>query len=534
MTGLLLLAGTASAQRVQQPSGSLVVDPQQGATPRPLPPSPSLPPVTNTPAPTAPVAPSTLTIPSMPVNTIPRGMPVEPAAQPVPRLGGPQQNGRGLPVPSGDPLRIDPGTDPVLRIARTQTSLAAFQQAIGAAVQRNPELDEVNAQFDEADAARREARARAMPTADLSISSFKIIDRAFSNDPRNILERSRPSERTDATARLQQPIVDFGASLARIRAGEARLESARAEIEDTGTQIALRAVSAWYTVYGYRVLVGLAEAFTASQRALRVSIEERVEQGAAAPGDVAQVDSYIASADAQRADFQRQLVGAEAQYAAVIGTPPPADLARAPVPPLDGIVRGTLSADTDKLPAVRAAELRANAARFDARALKSERLPQLSAGIDAGRYGVFETANDYDVRGSVTLSMRLGGGAAERVDQAQARAARADARLRRTRIEVQRDAEIALSDVVALEDAQDALESNYIASRRSRDVLFERFRVSRGTLFDLLATESNYFGVAARYIQSMIELDTARYALLARTGRLLPVLGIAPSALENR
>lgn len=537
VAGLLLLAGTASAQRVEPPSGSLVVDPQQGATPRPLPPSPSLPPVTATPVPTAPVAPTTLTIPSMPVNTTPRGVPIEQATPSVPRSVGPQntvQNPRGLPVPSGDPLRIDPGADPVLRIARTQTSLAAFQQAITQAVQRNPELGEVNAQFDEADAARREARARAMPTADLSISSFKIIDRAFSNDPRNILERSRPSERTDATARLQQPIVDFGASLARIRAGEARLESARAEIEDTGTQIALRAVSAWYTVYGYRVLVGLAEAFTASQRALRVSIEERVEQGAAAPGDVAQVDSYIASADAQRADFQRQLVGAEAQYAAVIGTPPPADLARAPVPPLDGIVRGTLSADTDKLPAVRAAELTASAARLDARALKSERLPQLSAGIDAGRYGVFETANDYDIRGSVTLSMRLGGGAAERVDQAQARAARADARLRRTRIEVQRDAEIALSDVVALEDAQDALESNYIASRRSRDVLFERFRVSRGTLFDLLATESNYFGVAARYIQSMIELDTARYALLARTGRLLPTLGIVPSALEIR
>ena len=82
-----------------------------------------------------------------------------------------------------------------------------------------------------------------------------------------------------------------------------------------------------------------------------------------------------------------------------------------------------------------------------------------------------------------------------------ARADGADARLRRTRIEA---------------------------------LLAERFRVSRGTLFDLLATDNNYFGVATRFIQTTIELDTARYALLARTGRLLPALNIQPAALDLR
>ena len=106
--------------------------------------------------------------------------------------------------------------------------------------------------------------------------------------------------------------------------------------------------------------------------------------------------------------------------------------------------------------------------------------------------------------------------------------------MRRTRLDSQRDAEIALADVAALQDAQTAIEANYLASRRARDVLAERFRVSRGTLFDLLASQSNYFGVAARYVQTVIELDTARYALLARTGRLLPALGIQPAALEPR
>ena len=530
------LAATPAAARQSPtlPQGSLIVDPQQGATPRPLPPSPSLPRTPGSPPMTMPATPAIdRSVPSLVIA------PLSPTSvRDAPRYDArtpsrPAEPG-GLPVPGGDPLNIDPASDPILRLAHTEAPMPLFQQAIAAAVARNPALDEGIAQVDEAEAARQEAKARVLPVADLSISTFQVIDRQFSNDPNNVLERSRPRNRTDGLIRVQQPIIDFGAGLARIRAGQARLDAARSMVEDTGTRIALQAVAAWYNVYGYRVLVRLGETFTASQRELRGDIEQRIRQGAAAPADIAQVDSYIASSGAQLADFRRQLAGAEAQYAAIVGAAPSSDLARAPVPVLADVGAAMLANDTDGLPVVRAARLGVAAARADVRALKSDRLPQLSAGIDAGRYGIIETARDYDLRGSVTLSLRLGGGASQRIDQAEARADGADARLRRTRIEAQRDAEIALADVTALREAQTAIESNYLASRRSRDLLAERFRVSRGTLFDLLATNSNYFGVATRFVQTMIELDIARYSLLARTGRLLPMLSIKSATLEPR
>lgn len=528
------VASAAAAQVTTAPRGSLVVDPQQGATPRPLPPSPTLPtataPVSPAPAPTLPAT----TGPLPPVLTTPA--PVRsPAARSVPLQAPPRRSSEGgLPTPGGDPLRIDPATDPVLSLARSATELAPFRAAIADAVRRNPALDEAAAQVEEADAVRDEARARRAPTVEASVSTFRVLSRAFSNDPDNVLERSRPRRRTDGLIRIQQPLVDFGASRNRIRAGDARLEAARAGVEDSGTRVALAGVSAWYQVYGLRALVRLATAFASDQRDLREALQDRVRQGAAAPADIAQVDGYIASADAQVADFRRQLISAEAQYAAVIGSAPAADLGRAPVPALDGIARGTLDDDTERLPAVRAARSGAEAARSEARAVRSDLLPQLTAGIDAGRYGIIETDRDYDVRGNLNLSMRVGGGAAQRARQAVARADGADARFRRVRIEALRDAEIALADVAALEEAEAAIRANYIAGRQSRDVLAERFRVARGTLFDLLGAESNYFGVAARYLQTVIELDSARYALLARTGRLLPALGIDPATLEPR
>ncbi|MDQ4088201.1 MAG: TolC family protein, partial [Pseudomonadota bacterium] len=95
------------------------------------------------------------------------------------------------------------------------------------------------------------------------------------------------------------------------------------------------------------------------------------------------------------------------------------------------------------------------------------------------------------------------------------------------------DEAIAWSDVRALEQQLEAIEAAYIASRRSRDVIAERFRAARGTLFDVVAAEDAYFEAATSYIQSLTELDAARYILLSRTGRLLEVLRIDADQLRG-
>ncbi|MBY0618536.1 MULTISPECIES: TolC family protein, partial [Sphingomonadales] len=111
-------------------------------------------------------------------------------------------------------------------------------------------------------------------------------------------------------------------------------------------------------------------------------------------------------------------------------------------------------------------------------------------------------------------------------DQAAARAMADGARADRVRDEALREASIAASDVRALEEQLVALRNNYVAARISRDVLTERFRVARGSLFDVLSAEDAFFATATAYIQGIVDLDLARYVLLARTGGLLPALGL--------
>lgn len=449
-------------------------------------------------------------------------------------LGAPAPAQAPLPVASGRPMDIDFAADPVLRLRLEAAGYEQFRATIAAAVERHPGTAETTALEDQAIAVLDEAREARRPTVDATVTSYRIISREFSNDPGNIIERSRPDQRTDAILSVQQLLFDFGASNRRIAAAGARLRAAGADTEAAADRVALNAVAAWYDVFGYRALVGLTRAFIDSQRELRAAVEIRIREGVSAEGDLARVDSYIAQAQTRLARFQRLLANAEARYTELIGTAPPAGLERAPVPEQPAETAEFAALASQEAPAVRSAEALADAARQEARAARADTLPQLSAGVDAGRYGVFETERDYDIRGRLALRYRLfGGGVRPRAEQQAARARAADARAGRVREEAARDAAIAWADVRALEQQLEALEDAYIASRRSRDVIVERFRVARGTLFDVVAAEDAYFEAATSYIQALTELDAARYILLSRTGRLLEVLAIEPDRLRE-
>jgi len=447
-------------------------------------------------------------------------------AQPVP--------GPALPPPSTDPMQIDFARDPVLRLSRTQASPDFFRATIDAAVERHPSTQEAAALTSEARYVVDEANERRKPSIDMTVTSYKVIARKFSNDPQNIIERSRPDQRTDATLSVSQTIFDFGAGADRVLAAGARLRAAAADAEANADQVALSSIAAWYDVFAYRALVGLTEDFVRNQEELRAAVEERIRQGVSAPGDTARVESYLASAQTRLAGFRRQLANAEARYTELVGTPSPANLQRAPVATLPNISRDAASLKAMSGPQARSAQAQADSARQEARATKADRFPQIGVGIDAGRYGVFENATDYDIRGRITMRQRLFGGTEARLAESQARARSADARASRIRDEAARDASIAWSDVAALEDQLKAMEASYIASRRSRDVLVERFINARGNLFDVVAAEDSYFETATAYIRALSELDAARYVLLSRTGGLLAELGIDPEKVGGR
>ena len=58
----------------------------------------------------------------------------------------------------------------------------------------------------------------------------------------------------------------------------------------------------------------------------------------------------------------------------------------------------------------------------------------------------------------------------------------------------------------------------------------QRFRVTRGTLLDLMNAEDTYFQIALTYIQAVTQRDAQKLVLLQREGQLLRFFGLGTMA----
>ncbi len=432
------------------------------------------------------------------------------------------------PLPSDDPMRIDFSDDPVLGFAQSGASADAFRAIINRAIESHASVQRAAASERQAAGAVQEAHAGRLPDVSLQMAYNRRLASGFSNSFDTLVERSRPIGRTDATMVVNERLFDFGATTRRIQGAQARRDQAQANVDGAREDLALDVIATWYDLAAYRALVELAEAMVQSRRGIRAAVEERIVQGVSAQGDLARVDVYIGRVASRLAQLRGEVASAEARYRETTGLSAPARIER---PTLSFRLPTTVeearlaSANT---PEVRAAKAQERAAGADWRAVRAENLPSLSAQVNAGRYGVFENDRNYDVRGQLVLSHQLfGGGGGARKTQAHEQFRGAQATADQISGEAERDAESAFVTLASYDEQVRALGETYMASRRSRDLMYSRFRNLRGTLFDVLITEDEYFDSATAYLTTVSQRDAQKLALLRRCGTLLDGLGIA-------
>ena len=432
-----------------------------------------------------------------------------------------------LPEPVTSPLDIDFAGDPVLGLANSAADPETFRAIVVAALEDSPRTREADAQTRAAEARVIEARSGLLPVIDANVASFHTLDRQFTNDPQNLIERSRPRDRTDFTLQLAQPIFNFGSALATTRAASARLRAAGFQREARAGEVAGEMVIAWTQVFGYQALERLYDGFLAAQDGLDEAIDRRIAQGVSAEGDRSRVASLRAQGAVQLAQARRQLASAEARFEQLSGFAAPQRLMRPPLlDPMEmSLDYAQLSAQD--IPQVRSYESLAEARLQEAKAARARRLPNVTSRVDFGRYGFLQDKIDYDLRGTINIGWRFfGGGVWARARAAGADADAAVALADSVREEAARDAAIAWSDVEALEAEVAALDDAYRAARQSRDIVVARFGALRGSLFDVADAQGVYLNAASSYIRSLAELDAARYILILRTGRMTELLDI--------
>jgi adhesin transport system outer membrane protein len=427
-----------------------------------------------------------------------------------------------LAVLAAAPLAAAPADDALLArlAARPAADLPARLRIAADAL---PLVGEATADVAIADAQARQARSRLFPTLGLDLTSADTIARDFDR-PTTAFERLVPLRRTDAIGSINQLLLDWGATSARIRASRTARDGVTAQRDATRVDAIVALVGTWHEAIAAELTLDLANAHAQRLQQIAQGVGARAAAGADSAADQARAEAAAAAAVAVRADFARRDAIARARLAELFGAGP-LHPERAPLPP-DAAGEGAV---LPQLVAARADVRAREAARSAARA---DRLPRLETRVSGSAFDLTGTGRpDYDVRATVTLTTRFstGGAEAARVAELDANATRARQSEARIAAEVARQRAEAEAERDALAAALPARRTAYADAARARDLFAARFAAARGTLFDLLAAEREVLDAALALTEAELRLDVARWLLLARAGTLLDVIDGAPT-----
>ncbi|MFO0744430.1 MAG: TolC family protein [Myxococcota bacterium] len=326
------------------------------------------------------------------------------------------------------------------------------------------------------------------------------------------------ANQVDFDVSVSVPILDL-AQWGRIDAADTGIRAEEAGARARVSDVERAVVKAYAELVGNVALVEAGRVAEAAALAARDVTKARLDAGfgddAALPradAEVANARAAIAAASQGEADARRRL---GTLTGLVVDGPVGAledDLAAEPA-------LATWLADLDGLPAVRAAQLRVDAARQRADAESLGYVPRLDARVaervtNANGFG----KNDSFSAGftaSWALDRRIGA----RVDAEGAAAEAARVELDAAR----EDARAAVVDAWhAVESARARADAALVAARaqaKARDVIRARFAAGKGTQLELTTAERDAFQADVARVQALSDLAWARAELRIRAGR---------------
>ena len=411
-----------------------------------------------------------------------------------------------------------------------------FRAEVRNAVGRHPAYHAQAADLEQASAIRRRERAALYPQISTRFSGDYALKRDFAADTDNVLEALRPREQFVGAISASQLVYDGGATFQRIKSARARDAETRNAISVRINDLSLAALAAYHDLLTHQAMIALGDAFVRRHQEILDNVVERERLGAGSTADVTQTRARLASAMARVAEIRESGQLAEIRYIEFFKDEPGL-LAR---PVFDRLAVATrdraISAAMEAHPEIAAAAARAAASRADFKAAKGARRPEVRVSVDAVKYDLFDSGDDFDVRAGVNLNYNLFSGGARGADisVARARARQENFNAEQVKQEIARDAAMAFERREGAQARLGALETAVINHDRTRELVLERYRVARGDLIDVLQAENDYFEAGAAYLTGLANRDMAIYGLMEHTGDLLRFFSPQPEYNDIR
>ena len=415
-----------------------------------------------------------------------------------------------------------------------QTSRNSFQQLIRRAVARHPAFHAQVATLAEGAAGKKRARAALYPQLSSQFSGDYVITRDFDTGTDNVVESLRPREQFTAGLSASQLVFDGGATFQRIKSARARQSEFENAISTRINGLAFEALSAYHDLLTHQALVLLGDGIVQRHRKILSDVEERERLGAGSRADIQRAKARLAASRARVSEINESAQLAEIRYRDFFKDDP--GVLSRPVIEIAHVATrdDAVAASMLNNPELAAANARANASTADFKAIKGERLPQVRVSVDATKFDIFDSGDDFDVRAGVSVQYNIFGGGlrAANIAEAGSRARQASFNEDQIRQEIARDAAFAFERSFGAGRRLDALAAAVIAHNATRDLTLERYRAARGDLIDVLQAENDYFEAAVSYVTGLANRDLAAYGLMEHTGDLLRLFSPQDAAQE--
>lgn len=426
----------------------------------------------------------------------------------------------------------------MLALPTAQAEMLNLRQAVEAALGQNAGLAASQARVSQAEAALRQAESARWPSLDLSLSASRTND-PLSAFGAKLGQRSvtsadfapaainHPGDVDNFNTRLQVqvPIYTGGLQSSQIEQAQARSHAARLGDEGARQWLIQQVMLAYHGVHTARAYIKVAEqSRQAAEEALRVTEKLRA-QGVAIKSDLLTAQVNLQEAKLKLAEARRLESGALDRLKVLMGRPlgDMIDVGAEVVPAmLEGDEQALRQQARSSHPDVNALRREHDAARARVGAARAGHRPHLnlmgrqewndnSLGLDA---------SSYTVAGVMSWRVFDGGVTGAAVDQAQAGALEAAAKLRQAEEEVELQVADARRRALEAEVRIAARETAHAQAEEAQRLVRLRYENGIISLADLLAGQAQLDRARAEWVSARHDRVAARAELRRAAGVL--------------
>ena len=393
-----------------------------------------------------------------------------------------------------------------------------LDQAMISAYENNPTLQAERARVRATDEGVPQSLGRWRPTVEI-VGSLGYD--STTTDPGNTTDsRSFYS----GAAQVTQNLYEGGGTTARVAQSEAAVKAARARLLDTEQSVLLDTVSAFMDVVRDRAVLDLNQQNEVRLQRQLEATRDRFEVGEVTRTDVAQAESRLSRALADRIAATGNLEVSRAAYQQVVGELPGNLTSPDSFPSIPNGREEAISLAQDRNPSVIAAIFDLETAKHSIRIEAADLLPTVdligsaTANRDVARKGTDTDA--FRVTATVTVPIYQQGIATSEIREARQDAARAQRLIDEAQRQAVEDATAAWETYQSALAQIRAREDEVRATSIALEGVEQEAAVGSRTVLDVLDAEQELLDARVNLVQAQRDEIVARYDLIAAVGGL--------------